>query len=584
MFLTTKRFKFLYILGKIVFVFVFAVIFGFGIYNLKYTNKVFPNVFVANINVSGLSEKELETNLENRLSFPEHLVLLLDGKEVKLSLPEIEFAYNITKTSKKALMEHRSANPAKDVYKRAQSIYKRSDITPEVSYSESKLKEFLQIVAGKFDVPPFPARVTIEGEGVFVDKGTLGKSIDQVQLIDLIIKSAQSLSFEAVHVPVLTSGVVISDSQAEDLKKRSENLTGKSIEVNFEGTSNNLEGEVVVNFLKPEGGYDKDKVSRFVSEELAPKINREPQDAVFKESLGKVVEFKPGRDGVVIDQGEVTEKLIGATNDLETTDSKSVSFEVSPKLTGPKVSTDMVNNMGIRELIGIGKSNFKGSILPRIHNINHASQKLNGVLIPPGETASFNDILGDVSQLTGYKQAYIIKDGKTILGDGGGVCQTSTTLFRAVLDAGLPVIERRAHAYRVSYYEQGFPPGLDATIYSPTTDFKFKNDTPGHILIQTKTDPKNLSLTYEIYGTSDGRVVDLSAPVVSSITQPPEDLYTDDPSLPLGKIQQVEHRANGARVSFNYRVSRNGEVTYEKTFVSNYKSWQAVYLRGTKPL
>jgi len=199
-----------------------------------------------------------------------------------------------------------------------------------------------------------------------------------------------------------------------------------------------------------------------------------------------------------------------------------------------------------------------------------------------GSSISFNNVLGDVSAFTGYKQAYVIMDGKTVLGDGGGVCQVSTTLFRALLSAGLPIVERRAHAYRVGYYEQGFPPGLDATVYSPTTDLKFTNDTPAHILIQPKIDTNNLSLVFEIYGTNDGRVATTTKPVITSQTAPPADLYVDDPTIPAGTVKQIEHKAWGAKVIFDYNVVRNGETLINQRFTSNYRSWGAVFLRGTK--
>ena len=202
-------------------------------------------------------------------------------------------------------------------------------------------------------------------------------------------------------------------------------------------------------------------------------------------------------------------------------------------------------------------------------------------MVPPNEIFSFNEVLGDVSSYTGYKAAYVIMEGKTVLGDGGGVCQVSTTLFRAVLSAGLPIMERRAHAYRVGYYEQGSSVGLDATVYSPTTDFKFKNDTANYLLIQPTIDNNNYSLIFEIYGTSDGRVATTTKPIISSQIAPADDLYIDDPTLPLGNVKQTEHKAWGAKVSFNYHVERDGQVLIDQKFSSNYRPWQAVYLRGS---
>jgi len=258
-------------------------------------------------------------------------------------------------------------------------------------------------------------------------------------------------------------------------------------------------------------------------------------------------------------------------------------LEMPVQTSSPSVTTQEVNQLGINELIGRGTSIFRGSIASRIFNVGHASGKLNGVLIPPDSVFSFDDAVGDVSQLTGYKQAYIIQSGKTILGDGGGLCQVSTTLFRAALNAGLPIVERRAHAYRVGYYEQDSGPGLDATVYVPTTDFKFKNDTPNTILIQTIFDPKAMTLAFELYGTKDGRVATITKPIITKQIAPPEDKYIDDPTLPTGKVNQVEHKAWGATVKFDYTVTRNGEQIYQKTFTSVYQPWGAVFMKGVGP-
>jgi len=275
--------------------------------------------------------------------------------------------------------------------------------------------------------------------------------------------------------------------------------------------------------------------------------------------------------------------ILAAFKLLEASEEKIANINVSVEIAEPAIKTEDINNLGIKELLGIGTSTFKGSIPGRIHNIELAASRLNGVLIAPGETFSFNEALGDVSRYTGYQSAYVIKDGKTILGDGGGVCQVSTTFFRAALDSGLPIVERRAHSYRVYYYEQDSGPGLDATVYAPTTDLKIQNDTLGHILIQSSTDTKNLALRFEFYGTSDGRVATTTKPVILNSIAPPEDLYQDDPTLASGVVKQTEHKAWGAKVIFDYSVERNGENIYKKQFVSNYRPWQAIFLRGTAP-
>jgi len=217
-----------------------------------------------------------------------------------------------------------------------------------------------------------------------------------------------------------------------------------------------------------------------------------------------------------------------------------------------------------------------------MHNVALAAARLNGILVKPGEEFSFVKYLGDVSKYTGYKEAYVIQSGKTVLGDGGGVCQVSSTLFRALLDSGLPITERHAHAYRVGYYEQYSPPGLDATVYVPTVDLKFKNDTGSHILIQSYVDPTEVSLTFILYGKKDGREVTLSTPVVTGVAPAPEPLYQDDPTLPKGVEKQIDYAASGATVVFNRIVKKNGEVIINEKYTSRYTPWRAVFLRGTK--
>jgi vancomycin resistance protein YoaR len=258
------------------------------------------------------------------------------------------------------------------------------------------------------------------------------------------------------------------------------------------------------------------------------------------------------------------------------------AIELPVITTEPAIKTENVNGLGIKELLGKGESTFHGSIASRKHNIALTAGRLNGILVAPSEIFSFNQAVGDISAATGYQTAYIIKDGRTMLGDGGGVCQDSTTMFRAILNAGLPIIERHPHSYRVTYYEQNAPPGLDATVYAPSVDLKFKNDTPGYILIQTKVDINKNYLVVELYGSSDGRKATVSNVRLWAQVPPPADLYQDDPTLAAGVIKQVDWKAWGAKAAFDWKVVRNNEVLQEKTFYSNYQPWQAVYLRGTR--
>ena len=232
-------------------------------------------------------------------------------------------------------------------------------------------------------------------------------------------------------------------------------------------------------------------------------------------------------------------------------------------------------------MLGKGTSTFWHSSAIRNINITKGSSIVNRILVAPGDTFSFVKSLGEVSLAAGYKQAYIIRQGKTELDVGGGVCQVSTTLFRAMLDAGLNITERKNHAYRVSYYEEDSKPGFDATVFIPSPDLKFVNDTAHHVLIQSVLDMDNRRLTYEIYGTSDGRKTNITNYRQWDSTPPPPDVWIDDPTLPVGKVVKDEQAIRGLKTAFDWTVTdKDGNILHQKTFQSNFAAWAAVYRRG----
>lgn len=334
--------------------------------------------------------------------------------------------------------------------------------------------------------------------------------------------------------------------------------------------------------LSPAYRFSDPKLTKLLSP-ITQDLNISPVDALFNFQNGKVTAFRPSSDGQEVDIQAIEDDLLSkAPKVLSSANPQIITIPIQIKVLKPKVTTDKANSMGIKEIIGTGTSLFQHSIPNRVYNVTLAATRLNGILVAPGEVFSFGNALGDVSAFTGYKQAYVIQNGRTVLGDGGGVCQVSTTFFRAILNAGLPVLERHAHDYRVGYYEQDSPPGIDATVFLPTVDLKFKNDTKNYILIQSFIDPEVERLTFVLYGTKDGRKVSMSKPVITSQTPPPPTLYQDDSTLPKGVLQQVDFEAWGANVFFTRDVTKDGKVIISDKFVSNYRPWQAIFLRGTK--
>ena len=240
-------------------------------------------------------------------------------------------------------------------------------------------------------------------------------------------------------------------------------------------------------------------------EDLARKVNKDPIDAKFKVENGKVVTFSESQKGITLNIEKSLEVITDALNkyNFKTEQNIALPFDIKKSDT----NYGDVNDLGISSLIGEGTSNFKGSPSNRVFNIKVATRRFNGLLIKPGEEFSFVKNLGEVDAEHGYLPELVIKQGVTEPEFGGGVCQVSTTAFRAAIYSGLKITARRNHAYPVSYYN---PQGMDSTIYVPNPDLRFINNTPNHILIQAKIE--GTQLTFSFYGTDDGRKITVDGP------------------------------------------------------------------------
>lgn len=571
-------------------IFIELLIIIFCITNLAFTGRVFPNTYVAGIGLGGKSEKQAVEILGQKIRIPETIRLINQNQTFDITADSIDLSPDLNASVQDALGIHRTGNVVYDFKERIVSFFKRRDLGLKLTKNDEKLKNLISVISDQVETPPVHPSLKITDGKVVLEKGSVGYELDQNLLIAKIGHNFSFLDSSDIAIPLLKIDPRLNQEEEARFLKRGENLLNKKLTISYEDQTFAYQKESLFELLDPDNIYNNQKISD-TAYEIANKLNHEPVNSIFvflpagrQGEEGRVKEFTPSKNGVKVNEGLLSQMIAGNLRTLEETDTQELNVTVPVTLAPPSVKTSDVNNLGIKELMGMGISYFAGSIPERIHNINLAASKFMGVIVPPGETFSFTETVGEISTQTGYKQAYVISGGKTILGDGGGVCQVSTTLFRAVLNAGLPILERTAHAYRVGYYEQSSPPGLDATVYSPTVDLKFKNDTPNHILIQTRVDNKKMMLTFEIYGTNDGRVAQVSKPQVTNQIAPPPDVYQDDPTLPVGKITQTEHKAWGATVTFNYTVERGGETIFKKTFTSRYQPWAAVYLQGTAPI
>ncbi|MEA2113201.1 MAG: VanW family protein, partial [Patescibacteria group bacterium] len=273
---------------------------------------------------------------------------------------------------------------------------------------------------------------------------------------------------------------------------------------------------------------------------IAKTINRPSIDARLETEENRAIVFSPAQDGFEIKKTATINLLIA---DILSNPPIKKTTIIADKAS-PKITLRNTNNLGINSLIGQGISNFAGSPKNRIHNIKTGADKFNGFILNPGEEFSFNNFLGGSGPEQGFLPELVIKDNQVIPEYGGGLCQISTTFFRAAANTGMKITERRAHAFPVIYYS---PQGFDATIYEPRPDFRFINNTSAHLLIQVII--KGTQLTINFYATDDDRKVEIEGPYV------------------------LEKKEDGSmKTVLTQKVFQNGEIVEEQTFYSNYDS------------
>lgn len=242
-------------------------------------------------------------------------------------------------------------------------------------------------------------------------------------------------------------------------------------------------------------------------EALALKTDTDPQDVVFGgDENGKIFVVVPEIFGQSLDTNKSVEVL---TQALEANDQEFLSLKLPVAVVTPNIRGSDAERLGIKELIGSGSSNFKGSPKNRVYNIKRSLEQFQSLIIPAGEEFSFVEHLGEVDEANGYLPELVIRDNKTQPEFGGGVCQVSSTVFRAAILSGMKITERRNHSYPVQYY---LPYGFDATIYIPKPDFRFLNNTGNAIMMQSIIE--GTKLTFQFFGTKDGRTVSMDGPYI----------------------------------------------------------------------
>jgi len=312
---------------------------------------------------------------------------------------------------------------------------------------------------------------------------------------------------------------------------------------------------------------------------IGREINRKAQDATFDYDIktGRLTPTRVSLDGRTVDVAENVKRLAAAA----ASDVRSVQLVVAT--TRPAVQVDQAAAMGIKEPVGQGVTTFAGSSESRAHNIRLAASKIDNAIIPPGATFSLLTALGPITADAGYQEGFAIVGESTVQDVGGGVCQVATTVFRAAFFAGLPIVERNPHRYLIPrYFIKGGPHGLDAAIYDPGRDLRFKNSTEYFLIVKTDaSDAANFTVT--LYGTKPGWTVTMDEPVIKPGATPgPRLPDIEDPNKPVGYRVLAQAAVAGESVSITRVVKQGNTVISRDVFNTTYYPASEQWIVGTK--
>ena len=560
----------------------YTVLFISTVYHFVYAKRIIPGVRIAGVKVGGITFSQARKALEDKeQKATKELKLKFETKEFLIRAQEVTLTYDWDATVSRAFEVGRTGNVIVDTKDKIAGLIKSLYVPSSNDYDEESLGVKFSIIKGEINKDVVLSGLVLSSDGeLTVTASQNGRKVIDEGLYSLVVGAFDRLDFSDRDIPTKVVTPQITEKDVTQFISIAKEVISEDLVVAYGEKSWVFDKQQLLDLIsfektgsKVKINLNKAKFGAYV-EKISAEVNELPRGQVTAVADGsRVLDFKITRDGKDLD---VSKFIDDFKNSMFGT-RQSVQLSVNP-VTGESDKS----KYGIYALIGEGVSHFAHSIPNRVYNLSLASERTNGVLVAPGAIYSLNDSIGEITAETGYHSAYIIKGNRTVLGEGGGVCQVSTTLFRAVLNAGLPVVMRYPHAYRVGYYEQDMPVGFDASIFQPAWDFKFKNDTSAYILVQTLVDPVNYVMSFRFYGTPDGRTVEISQPAITNQSPPPAPLYQDDPSLPVGVTRQVEFPAWGASVVFTRTVKRGEEILFSDTFSSSYQPWRAVYLVGTK--
>jgi len=594
------------------------------IFEKIYENKIYPRINLGDINLTGLTAEEAQGLVKQKIEEIDKNGIIFEHNKKEISvIPTIssfnaDLAYQIMdfdveKTIEQALNYGRNNNFFTNLQNKLKVLIFKKPVALVYDINEEEIEKILKENFKEFENPAQDASLTATSTApengqkkiIFnIEEEKIGKIIDYQKGIEEFKKNLANFDTRPIHLYSKTDYPKIYQNECLNIEIKAQKIINAApLILQSEGKKWIIKAEQLAGWLALERknpadqdkrhdtneiivSLNKEKTIEFLEQTIGSIINEEPINARFEMDQGRVVKFQGSRDGLKLNS-EASFNKIKSDFILKESDpllGGTSTIELIAKIIESEVETGDVNDLGIKEIIGTGHSNFAGSPANRRHNIKVGAASINGLLIKPNEEFSLVKALGKVSAASGYLPELVIKGNETIPEYGGGLCQIGTTMFRTAIASGLPITARRNHSYRVSYYE---PAGTDAAVYDPRPDVRFINDTGNNILIQVRFNSNDLY--FDFWGAKDGRIIEITDPIIYNISRPGPTKIIETLDLPLGEKKCTEHAHNGADTYFDYKITypqatSTEQIIKERRFTSHYIPWQEVCLVGVEKL
>lgn len=551
-----------------------GLVLGWAGFERYHHNRVFAGVEAAGVAVGGLTLEEATAKIAAATHniTPPRVTLIAGDKTLEVPANELGWQPDPRATALRAFAAGRTR-----LSERFAALRGRVKVLLVPSIDVATLEKRLKTLASGLEYPPANARVVFQNGRYAVFPEKAGLKLDIQSAIEAYRQHPERPVLEVFPqslTPSLTAAMLEPVARranellrpftliySEPLPVGSGKVHKRTLTVAEVASLLSVQEEVRVNR----------KALGKVLAQIAARHDRLPQNARYLLNPQGQLTVRPEVPGWQMNQPETLEGLEKA---LLRPDLSEFRLSVVPK--AARVRAADLPRPEHLQLLAEATTHYSGSSPERIANIHAAARNLDGYVVPAGGVFNFNEAIGSISLENGFKEALVISEGRTIKGVGGGVCQVSTTAFRALYQAGLPILERNQHAYRVRWYDPIV--GYDAAVYQPYLNLRATNDTPGPMVVRTTFTQS--SLTVQLYGIPDGRKVAVSKPTILSRTPHPPPQYIVDASLRPGEVKQVDWAADGLRTRITRTITRpDGQVEVDELH-SNFRPWRAVYQVG----